>query len=82
MRKIAYRQIEQISWNYTNPMRASRLMRDYLSFTIKVTNSTLTKNMLLNFRNNKVGFREVEEMPKGFFSSRKTWIKVEIRSMT
>ena len=62
MKKIAYSQIEHISWNYTNPMRASRLMRDFISCAIRVTNSTLTKNLLLNFRNHKVGFREVEEV--------------------
>ena len=71
MRKIACSLIEQLSFNYTNPTRASRLMRDYLSCAIRVTNATLTKNMMMKFRNHKVGFREVEEIADKLLSQQK-----------
>ena len=71
MRKIAYSRIEQISYNFTNPMRASRLMRDFISCAMKVTNSVLTKNVLLKFRDHRVGFREVEDMAERLLSQQK-----------
>ena len=43
-----------------------------MSCAIKVTNSTLTKNMMLKFRNQKVGHTEVEEMAGRLVAQQKT----------
>ena len=35
-------------------------MRDFRNKAIRLTKDTMTKNLLLKFRNAKVGFKEVE----------------------
>ena len=71
MRRIAYSLIEDLSFNYTNPDRASRLMRNFLSQAMLVTKATLTKNVLLNYRDCKVGFKEVEEIAERLLNQQK-----------
>ena len=60
MRQIAYSRIDHLSEEFSNPSRAARLMRDYLSKTIWRTQQTLTKNLLLKLKSYKVGFNDVE----------------------
>ena len=73
MRQIACSRIKDISYEFSNPMWASRLMRDYLKDAIKVTNDTIRKDMFCRFSQAKIGLKEVEQvadqMVKQFKSS-------------
>jgi hypothetical protein len=62
MRTIAFSQINNLSNEFSNPMRASWLMRDYMSKAIKLSRSTMTKNLVLKFRNANIGFKEVRQV--------------------
>ena len=62
MRPIAYNRILNLSNEFTNPKRAAWLMRDYLKNAIKLTNNTLTKDLMLKHKNERVGLRDVEEI--------------------
>ena len=74
MRQIAYSRIEHLSYEFSNPMWASRLMREYMSKAIRLTKDTMTKDVLMKFRNSRVGFREVHQIAEqmvGQFKSSK-----------
>ena len=71
MRQIAHSQIEQLSLEFTNPKKASWLMRDYLSNTIRKTNQVLTRNLLSKLKAMKVGFVEVEDIADHMLNQQK-----------
>ena len=62
MRPIAYNRIQNLANEFTNPKRASWLMRDYLKNAIKLSNNTLNKDTILRFRNKRIGLKDVEEI--------------------
>ena len=62
MRQIVHSQIHQLSLEFSNPERAAWLMRDFFNKTVKKTNQTLTKNLLLRVKSLKVGFEEIEDI--------------------
>ena len=62
MCQIAYSHIAELSKEFSNPMWAKRLMRDYLNDAIRVTTDTIRKDMILRFLQSKVGFKEVEQV--------------------
>ena len=72
MRKIAFSQIYHLSFEYPNPERANRLMRDYLKSAMKLTMNTLTKDLILKFRNAKVGFAECERVAQNLVWQKKS----------
>ena len=77
MRQIAHCQINNFSFEFTNPERAAWLMRDFLNKTVKKTNQTLTKNLLTKLRKLKVGLKEVEEIAGHLLDQHKVKVKVE-----
>ena len=78
MRPIAHSQIQQLSLEYSNPERAAWLMRDFLNKSIKKTNQTLTKNLLLRVKNLKVGFEEIEDIADHMIEQQKGGTKTRI----
>ena len=72
MRQIAYSQIESLSREFSNPMWANRLMRDYVKDAIKVTTDTVRKDMILRFLRSRVGFKEVEQIAEQMVKQQKS----------
>ena len=62
MRPIAYNQIHHLSYEFTNPERASSLMRDYVKKASKLTNDTMIKDTILKFNQSKIGLKDVEDI--------------------
>ena len=62
MRPIAYDQVYHLSLEYTNPKRASWLMRDYMKKAIKLNKDTAIKDTMLRFNKSKVGLEDVEDI--------------------
>ena len=71
MCQIAHSQIGQLSFEFSNPERAAWLMRDFLTKSVKKTNQTLVKNMLLKLKKFKVGFVEVEDVAQHMLDKQK-----------
>jgi hypothetical protein len=71
MRQIVHSQIQHLSFEFSNPERAAWLMRDFLNKTVKKTNQTLTKNLLLKVKNLKVGFEEIEDIAEHMLEQQK-----------
>jgi hypothetical protein len=71
MRQITHSQIQHLSLEFSNPERAAWLMRDFLNKSVKKTNQTLTKNLLIKLKNVKVGFVEVEEIAQHMLRQQK-----------
>ena len=71
MRQIAHSRIYQLSLECTNPEKVARLMRDFLSKSIKKSTQTLTKNLLLKLKTFKVGFAEVEQVAEQLINYQK-----------
>ena len=71
MRTIAHSQIRQLSLEFSNPERAAWLMRDFLNKSLKKTNQTLTKNLLLKVKTLRVGFEEVEDIAEHLLEKQK-----------
>ena len=72
MRQIAYSRLDYLSHEYSNPMWANRLMRDYLKDAIKVTTDTLSKDRIHRFHQSKVGFKEVEQIAEQMVKQQKS----------
>ena len=62
MNPIAYNQIYHLSHEFTNPKRASWLMRDYMKKAIRLTKDTMIKDTILKFNKLKIGLKDVEEI--------------------
>ena len=71
MNPIAYNLIHHLSNEFTNPERASRLMRDYMKKAIKLSNTTMVKDTILKFNKSKVGFKDIEEIAESVLSKLK-----------
>ena len=72
MNPIAYNLIHHLSNEFTNPERASRLMRDYMKKAIKLSNTTMTKDTILKFNKSKVGLKDVEDIGESVLSKMKS----------
>ena len=62
MRPIAYNHIFHLSKEFTNPERASWLMRDYMKKAIQLSKNTMTKDTILRFNKSKIGLKDVEQI--------------------
>ena len=71
MRQIAHSHISHLSCEFTNPERASWLMRDFISNAIRKTKQTLTRNLFLRLKNLNVGFKEVEDIAEHLINQQK-----------
>ena len=71
MRPIAYNQIHHLSFEFTNPTRASWLMRDYMRKAIMLSNQTMIKNTIMKFNKLKIGFNDVEKVAEGLVNKQK-----------
>ena len=72
MNPFAYNQIFHLSHEFTNPERASWLMRDYMKKAIKLTNYTMTKNTIIKCNKYKVGLNDVEEIAESLVNKMKS----------
>ena len=72
MRPIAYNQLNILSNEFTNPMWAFWLMRDYMEKAIKLTSETMAKDTILRFKKNRVGFKDVENMAESLVNKHKS----------
>ena len=72
MNPIAYNLIHHLSNEFTNPERASRLMRDYMKKAIKLSNTTMTKDTIFKFNQSKVGLKDVEDIAESVLSKMKS----------
>ena len=72
MKPNAYNQIYHLSNEFSNPARASWLMRDYMKKAIKLSNNTMTKDTMLKFNKSKVGLKDVENIAESVMNSFKS----------
>ena len=72
MRPIAYNQLFFLSNEFTNPMRAFWLMRDYMEKAIKLTSETMAKDTILRFKKTRVGFKDVEDVAESQVNKQKS----------
>ena len=54
------KQISLLSNEFTNPTRATWLMRDYMKMAIKLCKETQTKDTILRLNKSKIGLKDVE----------------------
>ena len=72
MRPIAYNHIFNLSNEFTNPSRASWLMRDYMEKAIKLAKETLTKDIIFKFNKTRIGFKDIEEIAESLVNKQKS----------
>ena len=68
MRPIAYCQIFHLPNNFTNPERASRLMRDYMEKVINLNKNTMVKDTILKFNKSRVADSVVIKLKNSYKS--------------